>query len=65
MFILSQTKKAHKKEAFLKLVYTELVEVLPLKDLFINKEIEFDYGLEELKVFNSILTKNTDQAGYL
>jgi hypothetical protein len=32
--------------------------MLPLKDLFINSKIEFNYCLDELKVFNLIPTEH-------
>ena len=36
---------------------------LPLKDLFINREIEFDFSLEDIKIFNNSFQK-TNLATY-
>ena len=38
---------------------------LPLKDLFRNHKLEFDFNIDELKVFNLTPVKNTEQASYL
>jgi len=36
-------------------IISEEKRVLPLKDLFINREIEFDYSLEDIKTLYSNL----------
>ena len=43
-------------------------DLLPLRDLFINEKLEFDYGLEQTKVFFDLLgfkDNATEQTSYI